>query len=257
MKIKRGFSARAVAAGVQNGELVLYLYDDIGAGWFTEGVTAKGIANEITKAGTVSRIVMHINSPGGDVFEGIAIYNLVKQQGVPVTVIIDGLAASAASLIAMVGDDIKMGSNAMMMIHNAWTISVGDAAEMRKTADLLDKISGVITDTYAKRTEMAAAEVKALMDAETWMTADEAVANGFADSVLDTPKDEADQAAAMAASFDLDKRFAKVPDQFKAPAAAAEAETERDADMEAAALAQAAALRDTRALHAMLILKLG
>jgi ATP-dependent Clp protease protease subunit len=94
---------------------------------------------------------VHLNSPGGDCFDGTAIHNILRQQNVPVTMIIEGLAGSAAFTIAMAGDVIQVCDGAMMMLHNAWTFAMGDSKELRKTADLLDKVSGTMCDVYAKR----------------------------------------------------------------------------------------------------------
>ncbi len=218
MKPTRMFAA---AKKAESNDLLLYLYDDIGASFWADGVTAKGIAAAIAEAGKLDSITLRINSPGGDVFEGIAIMNLVRTQGVPVNVIIDGLAASAASVIAMAGNTITMADNSLMMIHNAWTVSAGDAAAMRKTADILDKISGTIADTYAAKSGMDAAAVRELMDAETWLNAKEAVEKGFATAIADGG-DDANGAMALAASFNLKARFANVPESLAKPAPVAE-----------------------------------
>ena len=160
MKIARMFAA----AKDTGGDLLLYLYDEIGESFWSQGITAKAIAQEIENAAKPTSITLRINSPGGDVFEGLAIMNLIRSQGVPVTVMVDGLAASAASIIAMAGDRIVMADNALLMIHNAWSVAVGDAAEMRKTADLLDKVSGTLRDTYARRSGQSADAVASMMD---------------------------------------------------------------------------------------------
>lgn len=214
MKPKRAFAAAKQA----DGDLLLYVYDDIGSSFWSDGVTAKGIAAELAKAGKIGSITMRINSPGGDVFEGLTIFNLIRSQGVPVRVMVDGLAASAASLIAMAGDNIIMADNALLMIHNAWTVAVGDANEMRKTADTLDKVSGTLVGTYARRTGQAEADVQAMMDAETWLNAEEAVAKGFATATSKASDEEAAQARALTASFDLARRFANAPESLLAVA---------------------------------------
>jgi ATP-dependent protease ClpP protease subunit len=126
---------------------------------------------------------VRINSPGGDVFDGFAIYNLLNQHEGKVTVYVDGLAASAASVIAMAGDEIVMADNALMMIHDPWTMSVGNAAEMRETASLLDKISGSILTTYLSKSNLEAADITQKMKDESWFNAVEAVEFGFATSI--------------------------------------------------------------------------
>ena len=155
-----------------NSTLELLVYEDIGPGyWGDEGVTAKTVKQQIDSAGVFNRIAVRINSPGGDAFEGVAIMNVLKSQKKPVDVFIDGIAASAASIIAMAGDSITMGKSSMMMVHNAWTLCMGDGDDMRKCADTLDLISAAIGQAYSARTGKTAAEIKTIMDAETWMGA--------------------------------------------------------------------------------------
>lgn len=175
----RAVNFRVVAKG-DAGEI--YLYDTIGF-W---GITANSFKAEMKALGSVKRIDLHINSDGGDVFEGRAIYSQLAQHGAKIVVHVDGLAASIASLIAMAGNEIRMADGAYMMIHNAWGVAIGGSDEMRRTADLLDSVSSTIADTYVARTGCALAEVRAMMDAETWMTAQDAKKNGFCD-VVDDP----------------------------------------------------------------------
>ncbi|TGA95715.1 Clp protease ClpP [Sporolactobacillus shoreae] len=152
--------------------------------------------------GDVSTINLHINSPGGSVFEGVAIGNMLKQNKAQVNVFVDGLAASIASVIAMAGDHIAMPANAMMMIHNPWSYVVGNAADMRKEADDLDHINESMKQTYLAKAgdKLDTDTLGTLMDAETWLSAQEAVGYGLADEVL-----EANQAAACVS----EKLFAK------------------------------------------------
>src|SRR5205807_10307405 len=138
-------------------------------------------------------ILLRINSPGGDVFESIAIFNLLRSQKKPIEVRVDGLAASAASVLAMCGDEIIMGANAMMMVHNAWSFCMGYAADMRQMAENLDKISAVIAGTYSRRIKRSLADVAALMDAETWMTAQECLDAGFATEIESPPDEQVEQ----------------------------------------------------------------
>jgi ATP-dependent Clp protease, protease subunit len=186
-------------AAKQGDILVLHAYDAIGSDIFGEGITAQGVAAKLDAAGSISRIQLRVNSPGGDPFEGVAITNLLKSKGVPIDVFVDGLAASAASLLAMAGDTISMGQGAMFMIHGASAFTFGNAEEMRKMADTLDQVSGTMADVYASRTKLPKNEVVALMDAETWMNAEEAVSKGFADRVVQ----DDERGLAVAASFDL------------------------------------------------------
>jgi ATP-dependent protease ClpP protease subunit/proteasome lid subunit RPN8/RPN11 len=195
------FEARA-ASGI----LTLYIYDAIGAS--LEGITAKQVTDKLQ--GDYKSITMRINSPGGNPFEAITILNALKSVGKPITVIVDGMAASAASLLAMVGDTIKMGQGSMMMVHNAMSQAFGNAASMREMADTLEKVSNNMAGIYATRTGLDTKKVKTLMDAETWMTAQVAVDNGFATELL---ADENQEAVAAAASFDL-SHFKNAPVAF-------------------------------------------
>ncbi|CAI1933005.1 ATP-dependent Clp protease proteolytic subunit 2 [Serratia fonticola] len=157
----------------------IYIYDEIGY-W---GVTARNFASSLKALGDLDHIDLHIHSPGGDVFEGIAIYNLLDSHPASKTVYIDGLAASMASIIAMVGNPIIMPENAMMMIHKPWGITGGDADDMRDYADLLDKVESVLIPSYAKKTGKTTDELAAMLSEETWLTAQECVEHGFADQL--------------------------------------------------------------------------
>lgn len=185
-----GYSIKAKA----NKEAEIWLYEEIG-GWV--GITAKKFAEDLKALGDLTKITLRINSPGGDVFDGNAIYNILKQHKARVEVFVDGLAASIASIVAMAGDEITIAENAMMMVHAPWTFAMGNADDLRKTIDMLDKVAETIVVTYSRRTKKDEKEIKDLMAAETWMTADEAIANGFADKTA-----EANQ---IAAHFDLSK----------------------------------------------------
>ena len=184
---------------------VLSIFDDIGA----YGVSAKSFLNDLRTV-TTDEVDVEINSPGGDVFAGLAIYNGLRASGKKINVKVLGLAASAASPVAMAGDTIEMPENAFMMIHNPWGFAMGGADEMRNTADVLDKIGTGLVSTYAKRTGKTDQEITALLDAETWMTAQEAVDAGFATSV--TP------ALAVKASYSEDRLPENVRLAFKAQA---------------------------------------
>ncbi|WP_426036491.1 head maturation protease, ClpP-related [Brevundimonas sp. DC300-4] len=159
------------------------IYDVIGEDWWTGGgFTAKRMGAALRQIGT-SPVTVKINSPGGDMFEGIAIYNLLRDHPAKVTVEVMGWAASAASIIAMAGDDIRMGLGTFMMVHNAWGVVVGNRHDMRGGADLFDGFDSAIADIYQARTGMDRKAIVKLMDAETFMGPSEAVKNGFADSI--------------------------------------------------------------------------
>lgn len=155
------------------------LYDAIGA-W---GIRASDFKRQLNSI-EARTITLNINSPGGDVFDGFAIYNDLIAHPATINVVVKGLAASAASLIAMAGDNIAIADNAFFMIHNAWTIAVGNKAEMDKTSAVLEKIDASLAGTYRDRTGLKLADVVAMMDAETWLDAETAVANGFADGTV-------------------------------------------------------------------------
>ncbi len=179
------------------GELEILLYEQIGADfWSDEGITAKKFAADLEAAGAVSKIRLRVNSPGGSVFDGLAIYNTLLSSGAKVTAAVDGLAASIASVIIMAASEISMGENAMMMIHNPYTQLSGDSNEMRKMADMMDKVKASMVKAYRRHTPMSDKDVGALMDSETWMTAEEAKSNGFAEMILD-PDELANVAAAL------------------------------------------------------------
>ncbi len=196
--------------------LELFVYGIIGDMGWGDFITASLVQQAMKAAGKFDAIKLHINSRGGDCFEGTTIYNVIRQAGVPVTAIVEGLAASAAFTIAMAGDTILIGEAAMMMLHDAWVYTGGNASELRAAADLLDKLSGTMADLYSKRSGLALDETQKLMTAETWLTADEAIEKGFATEKLELPDSEATQAHAQIAAFNLEKYFAHVPDALKA-----------------------------------------
>lgn len=165
-------------------EAELLLYGPIGDEmlWGDE-VTPKQFKEDLDNLGDISTLNIYINSPGGDVFAGQAIYSILSRHKAQKIVYIDGLAASIASVIAMAGDLVVMPRNAMMMIHNPWTMAVGNANDFRKLADDLDKIRESLIVAYQSKTQLSREKIIELMDAETWMTAEEAIEYGFADEV--------------------------------------------------------------------------
>lgn len=175
----------------------VFLYDEIGA------IGSRGIdIVRLSKNYAGQNLSVRINSPGGGVIEGIAILNALDRHEGGVTIHIDGLAASMASVIAMAGQKTYIAENAMMMIHNPWTIAAGDAEELRKNAELLDKMKGILVNAYAKKTGMDTAVITALMDDETWLDAEDAVELGFADEISKPMA-----AAASLTRFDLMDRW--------------------------------------------------
>ena len=194
---------RQFLAKVKDDHGEIWIYDDIGESAFGGGISAKRFAEELKPIRNSSRVSVYMNSPGGNVFEGIAILNSLKRLGGQKTVYVDGLAASIASVIAMAGDKIVMAENAQMMIHNPWIYSGGEAKDHRKLADELDRIRELIANTYASRATIPLDRIHALMDAETWMGSAEAMEYGLADSVTDAKN-------VMASWMDL-SRFKNAP----------------------------------------------
>ena len=170
----------------------VYLFNDIG----TFGISAQSFVEEI-KEYEEKELAIHINSLGGEVFDGMAIYSIIQRRKAKTTVYIEGIAASIASVIALAADEVIMSENSLLMIHNAWGGSSGDASEMRKQADVLDKISNEIAEIYVKKTNLPYDEIIRMMGEETWLTAEEAVAMGFVDSISEPIK--------VAAKYDVSK----------------------------------------------------
>lgn len=164
-------------------EADVYIYDEIG--FF--GTLAEEFIFQIQNL-DVELINLHINSPGGSVFEGVAIYNALKNHKALISVHIDGLAASIASIIAMAGDEITIAENAMMMVHKPAVLMFGQAPELRKEADLLDKIEAQLVSTYTARTGQSEESIQEFISAETWFTGTEAVDAGFADKLSESKR---------------------------------------------------------------------
>lgn len=177
--------AETPCAAAADDDSTITMFEVIGEDWWSGGgVTAKRVSAALRVIGDKD-VRVKINSPGGDMFEGIAIYNLLRAHKAKVTVEVLGWAASAASIIAMAGDEIRMGLGTFMMVHNAWGVVVGNRHDMREAATLFDGFDAAIADIYEARTGMKRAEIEKLMDAETFMGPSEAVKNGFADAVDD------------------------------------------------------------------------
>lgn len=180
------------------------IYDEIGA----YGVSAKGFLAELGALPDGTPVDLRLNSPGGSVFDAVAIYNALKRHAGTVTVWIDGIAASAASYVAMAGDEIVMPENAFLMIHDPSGLAMGTAGDMRAMAEALDKIAGSLVRGYAAKSGKPDDEVAALMAAETWFDAGDAVAAGFADRLAGPVR--------MAARFDIGRFRNAPPDLIEA-----------------------------------------
>ena len=180
----------------KTGELTLYgEISDIS--WWGDEVTPKQFKEDLDALGEIETLNVFINSPGGDVFAGQAIYSMLKRHKATVVVYVDGLAASIASLVAMAGDKVIMPANAMLMIHNPWTWCWGNANDFRKLAEDLDKIRDSMIVAYESRSALTTEEIKELLDAETWLTAKDCLEYGFADGI-----EEAKEVAAC-----VDKKY--------------------------------------------------
>lgn len=175
------------------------LYDEIG-GW---GVSSDQFARDLSNV-TAKTIRVRINSPGGSVFEGMNIFNALRRHGARIETHVDSLAASIASIIAMAGDEIHVAENAYLMIHNPWSVAIGDAEEMLKMAEVLEKLQGTMAGIYAKRSGKTEEEAAAWMADETWFTAEEAKDAGLVDVIEET-------VPGPSAKFDLSD-FAKAPE---------------------------------------------
>lgn len=159
------------------------VFDVIGADWYGDGVTASRIAAALRAIGGAD-VTVNINSPGGDMFEGLAIYNLLREYEGKVTVKVLGLAASAASIIAMAGDEVQIGRGAFLMIHNCWVYAMGNRHDLAQVAVDLEPFDKAMNDIYGARTGLSSEAIEAMMNAETYIGGSDAVEKGFADRLL-------------------------------------------------------------------------
>lgn len=213
------------------------LYSPIGSDY--GGIDAKTFTETLGSLAD-RRLTVRINSPGGSVFDGLAMYNAIMRHPRTVNVAIDGLAASAASIVAMAGKTIRMAENSFLMIHKAWGLVVGNADDLRSTAEQLERIDGQLAATYAKRSGGSADKFAAMMAAETWFTADEALAAGLVDKVDQsrTREQPAEPAAFARWSYgatpqDVSARWGIQRDEFRLKAPQALAEPMYDAEFRA------------------------
>lgn len=171
-----------MSAKTQGAKLRLEIYDTIGPSW-AGMVDTKSVAAALRAAGSVSEISVHINSPGGSAFEGLGIFNVLREHPAKINVVVDGVAASSASLIAMAGDTITVANNALMMIHEPWSVVTGEIKDLEKAITALGKVRDAAITTYAARSRQSPQWVADKMAATTWFSATEAVAAGFADAI--------------------------------------------------------------------------
>ncbi|HBW4125471.1 TPA: Clp protease ClpP [Klebsiella pneumoniae] len=184
------------------------VFDVIGQDYWGEGITAKRIAGAL-RAMNGADVTVNINSPGGDMFEGLAIYNLLREYEGHVTVKVLGIAASAASIIAMAGDNIQIGRGAFLMIHNCWLYAMGNRHDFAELAQSLEPFDTAMADIYAARSGLDIAAVQKLMDAESYIGGSDAVAKGLADSLLSADAVSDGDESPAAALRKLDALLAK------------------------------------------------
>lgn len=209
----KGFSIKADADGIR-AEIIVY--GQIGTSmWDDSGMSAQKFSDELKALpSTVKNLDVRINSPGGDVFQGITIYNRLKQHPAKITVYIDGLAASIASIIALAGDEVIIGDGALFMVHKPWTWTMGNSDELDTTVERLIQIEDEMVTIYKAKSGLPRDEIKSLLRAETWMSADEAIEKGFVDK-------KAGEALPIAASAFDKKWINKAPKKFKSEASEA------------------------------------
>ncbi|PNK88841.1 ATP-dependent Clp protease proteolytic subunit 1 [Serratia odorifera] len=184
------------------------VFDVIGQDYWGEGVTAKRIAGALRSMNGAD-VTVNINSPGGDMFEGLAIYNLLREYQGKVTVKVLGLAASAASIIAMAGDDIQIGRGAFLMIHNCWVVALGNRHDFASMVDYLEPFDNAMADIYSARSGLDSEAVKQMMDGETYIGGSDAIEKGLADGLLSSDSVMSDDDSPSAALRKLDSLLAK------------------------------------------------
>lgn len=213
-----------IQARVVNGATEVLVYDIIDP-WF--GVSASAFAEAVAKAGS-GALTVRVNSPGGDVFEGRTMANIIRNHKGPTMVVVDGLAASAATHLVMAGDRAEMARGAFLMVHEAWVFAIDNKRGLRKTADLLEKVDGEIAADYVAKAGVTAAQAAAWMEAETWFTAEEAVEAKLADALAEA---EADVKAFNLSAYDRPPQalLDRIAALAEAPAAATSAEQIRAA----------------------------
>lgn len=192
----------------RDGDNSISIFDVIGADYWGDGVTASRIAGALRSLNGAD-VTVNINSPGGDMFEGLAIYNLLREYDGKVTVKVLGLAASAASIIAMAGDDVQIGRGAFLMIHNCWVYAMGNRHDLAQIAADMEPFDNAMSDIYQARSGLDADTIGKMMDGETYIGGSDAVAKGFADSLLSADEIADDDDSPAAALRKLDALLAK------------------------------------------------
>lgn len=205
--LKANAQAAPLRAETHGDAAHIYLYDVIDA-WF--GVSAQMMVDAL-KSASGKTVHLHINSPGGDVFESVAMATAIAAHDGDVIAHIDGVAASAATRVALAAKEVRIADSGLMMIHNSWTIAWGNSEEIRKTADLLDKVDTGIVADYTRKTGASEQQVRDWMAAETWFTAQEALDNKFVDAIDATTQGAANKAWDLSAYQNAPKRQEPAP----------------------------------------------
>lgn len=200
----------SVRAASDEAENTITIYDVIGYDWWTgEGVTVNRIDAALRAIGD-NPVTVYINSPGGDMFEGLAIYNRLRQHSKPITVKILGLAASAASIIAMAGNERLIASSSFVMIHNCWVMAVGNRHDLTDAATQMAEFDAAMADVYAETTGLSVDDISSLMDAESYIRGNRAVEQGFATGLLnEQTRHVSDDSTSAKAARKLDTALAK------------------------------------------------
>lgn len=189
---------------LEKGDNIITMFDVIGEDFWTGGgVTANSVAKQLRAIG--GPVEVHINSPGGDMFEGFAVYNVLREHPYPVTVKVIGIAASAASIIAMAGDEVQIGASAFLMIHNCWCVGIGNRHDFQELHDFLEPFDTALAEVYEVRTGQSLKDIQKWMDQETYMSGKTAMERGFADSLLpsDEIKEDEKQKASIKSSHEV------------------------------------------------------
>lgn len=193
--LERWSAAAAGVRGLAEGDNIITMFDVIGEDyWSGGGVTAKRVSAQLRAIGD-RPVEVQINSPGGDMFEGIAIYNVLREHGQDVTIKVMGMAASAASIIAMAGDRLEIGTASFLMIHNCWVWAAGNRHDMAEVSEFLAPFDAAMADVYALRSGQSVDDIVKWMDAETYMSGSLAVERGFADGLLSADQLKSDESA--------------------------------------------------------------
>jgi ATP-dependent Clp protease protease subunit len=207
--------ALCFAAARSDDELTIDIFDVIGRDFWGDGISAKSVQRSLMANADAKRITVRVNSPGGEVFEGFAIFNLIRAAKAEIRVQIIGLAASMASVLALVGDQVEIADNAMMMIHDPWAFAVGSGDDLRKQALILDKLKESALDVYERESKLDRAVLAKMMTAETWMTAKEALEAGFVDAIIpaiEEHKSDHDRETRVVAVLD---KFERLPNALR------------------------------------------